>query len=79
LTINKTKVSNMEIKIEKNVPMENDRAKGVTAILREMEVGDSFVVAEVKRMGIGTCARQVGIEITTRKQPDGTVRVWRTA
>lgn len=61
----------MSIVIEKGIPI----PRSLSQALREMQVGDSFVIAE--KSNLHTLSKRVGINIVTRKQPDGTFRVWR--
>ena len=69
-----------EIKIEKDVPMPEFRASGVTAALRKMDVGDSIFLRGKKSNNITTI---VGIltKKTERKfmtrTVEGGIRVWR--
>ena len=69
-----------EIKIEKDVPMPEFRASGVTAALRRMDVGDSIFLRGKKSNNITTI---VGIltKKTERKfmtrTVEGGIRVWR--
>lgn len=58
---------NEEIKIEKNVPMPRSYKTGLTEAMKKLKIGDSFLIK----------SQSVGIKCTTRKQPDGTYRVWR--
>ena len=66
--------------IEKGIPIPDRRRDGgITGTLRKMSVGDSFLIpAEMNRASAHIAATKLGITITTRKQSDGTVRVWRT-
>lgn len=67
-----------EIKIEKNVPVQkrwNDT--GTTDALKKMKVGDSFVAKSYRN--VHSIARQCGVSVTTRRQPDGAYRIWRKA
>lgn len=63
--------------IDKNIPLP-DHFEGYSATMKVLEIGDSFLVPADKRSGMPTRAKQIGIEIVTKKQPDGMVRVWRT-
>ena len=67
----------MTIKIEKNVPMpsRNSRSRGLASALRALEIGDSFVYH--RQSGFAKLLKFLGIKIATRKQPDGTYRIWR--
>jgi hypothetical protein len=61
--------------IDKNIPIPN--RSGQTAILRKLEVGDSFLIEEKKRTNVVPLANGVGIKVKTAKESDGWVRVWR--
>lgn len=65
--------------IEKNVPLEQDgqNLKGATKFMRNLEIGDSFEIPEKLRTGAAAIAIQCGIKVTTKKQQNGMVRVWR--
>ena len=63
--------------IEKGVPIPDGRA---AYPFEAMEVGDSFVAAN-KWVGRSAWSwgRARGKKFSVRKQPDGTVRIWRVA
>lgn len=68
--------------IEKNVPIPEHtiyNKDGMANVMRKMKVGDSFECSESERNSAHTTARYVGIKIITRRQMDGTYRVWRIA
>jgi hypothetical protein len=71
------------IKIERGIPIPNNRYAGVQAVIREafrkMEVGESCVIPETANSGAYQCAKQVRIQIKTRKLNGDGYRVWRTA
>lgn len=76
-----------EIKIERGVPMPR-RGCGLFGRPPKypwlaMETGDSFLVTGISRPSISrmACAfgRRHGLKFATRKQPDGSIRVWRIA
>lgn len=75
----------MELKIEKGVPLQalgrggGRKGKGYTAAIRTMDVGDSFTVPTGAHRNIHALFGQNGRKCATRKQPDGTHRVWRVA
>lgn len=73
----------MELKIEKGVPIQpwgSGLGRGKTvAVIRQMEVGDSFAVPNDTYRSMHALFGQNGLKCTTRKQPDGTYRVWRIA
>lgn len=66
------------MKIEKNIPMPEDRAKWVE-IANQMEVGDSVLVkntAEALALRLALQRRKQGKAVTA-KQACGNIRVWR--
>ena len=76
-----------EFKIEKGVPIPNDRrraASGVCAIIRELEVGDSFYIpcGEKEKLSVAGSARaqfyRLGVPMTQRSEGGG-VRFWRVS
>lgn len=77
-------------KIEKNVPLPPPRKHQTTTLrlsIAAMEVGDCLVIpagvySEKNRGGASAATglgRRLGFTLTARRQPDGSVRVWRTA
>ena len=72
-------------KIEKNVPMPEvgPNPKAPKYPWRQMEVGDSFVAPAASQRSICANAKITadrmgnGVQFTTQKQADGSVRVWR--
>lgn len=72
----------MKIKIEKNIPIPNICIKsGMAEALRSCEVGDSFVIPDSPSKGTNAsiAAARLGMKVATRKQPDGSFRIWRIA
>lgn len=70
----------MELKIDKNVPI----PKKESVLFLEMDVGDSFVytgnpVSAVAGPKKAFERRGIPAKFVQRKQPDGTIRVWRVA
>lgn len=66
--------------IEKNIPIPNPGTRGSGFPLREMEVGDSFVVPYSQVSSIYTLSKQLRPKkFLTRKLDAKTSRVWRTA
>ena len=63
------------MKIEKGVPVPRGRIKYP---LKEMEIGDSFFVENVRvaPMGVYNAARRYDMKITSRQEGNG-YRVWR--
>jgi hypothetical protein len=74
-----TKERNVHVVIEKNVPIPTHafKKKGLSAMFRAMEVGDSFSIREDHRANLTTMAKRVGIRVTVRKIDAGMCRVWR--
>ncbi len=72
---------NEQIKIDKNVPLpEHGTAQtGVSIAMRTMKIGDSFIYkANGNHPGnFHALARMNRIKVITRKQPDGSYRIWR--
>lgn len=69
------------IKIEKGVPMPELKMAPITATLKSLKVGDSFMwpggLKNPTQRAHAT-ARYMGLKVATRKV-DGGVRVWRIA
>ena len=66
-----------DYEIRKGVPAPPvSKAKGLSATLRKMAVGDSIVIPAAQHLGVHTCARAVGAKVRTRSNGDGTVTVW---
>lgn len=64
--------------IQKRVPIPPPKKHlGLTKLIREMEYGDSITIPGDKISSVHPCAAQVGAKVKTRKNPDGTVLVWR--
>lgn len=68
----------MDFKIEKGLPIEKWNRESKYPF-REMEVGDSFVAPESLRFKASQYGKNLGMKFSTRKLPDGTVRIWRIA
>lgn len=68
--------------IEKNVPLDQSCGNQAKYPWRQMEIGDSFFVPNVKTNLITNCAaaikKRAGLQFTCRTV-EGGVRVWRTA
>ena len=66
------------MKIEKNIPIPSPRIGKYTLLLQEMEEGDSLIC---KKEEVGAIrvflSRQKGYKAVGRKQPDGTIRIWK--
>jgi hypothetical protein len=71
---------NGEIAIEHGVPIPPKREKlGVGRIVREMQVGDSFVATQRQRNAAFATAHTCGIKLTSRRLDDAEdqIRIWR--
>lgn len=60
--------------------------KAMTAFLKKLEIGDSFICTPTEKSRIGTCAYQAGVKVATqteRRESDGgktgNYRVWRVS
>ena len=65
-----------------SVPLPAPRAvikKGVTALMRDMKIGNSILMDKGARNNLYCLARQIGITITVRREGDNDIRVWRTS
>lgn len=63
-------------KIDSDIPLPASRKEqGVTATLRLLKVGDSFL-STASRNALYSCAHVIGIKLSIRKTPEG-LRVWR--
>lgn len=60
----------IEPTIEKNIPVpKNTRNTGITAALRKMEIGDSFVLPlEINPRSLYPLAKQIGIRIQCKQE-----------
>ncbi len=72
----------MQYQIEKGIVMPERanlrREKSPLRLaLEQMEIGDSIVVDRDHESRVHPLARNAGINIAARRQPDGTTRVWR--
>lgn len=65
-------------KIMTGVPVPKDRGFGRHSFLRDLSVGDSFVVSEIaQRDMVLRFQKTYGIKLTTRKIDGGGYRIWR--
>ena len=64
------------IKIDKNVPMPESKGKGITAVLRKLKVGESFVLPIENGASIRTLANRIGVRISVRTIDEETIRIW---
>lgn len=68
------------IKIEKGVPLPaRGKANGMTDALRQMAIGDSFVVPLKSRGSALAIAQRLAVKVASRQEGKQNVRVWRTA
>lgn len=68
---------NGAIKIEKGIPIPL-RGERATYPLREMTIGDSFVVeSTAKRASAWNIAKRLGIRLISKELPGGKYRIWR--
>ena len=70
----------MTLNIDKNVPI----PKKESGLFSEMDIGDSFVYTgkpanAVAGPRLAFKRRGISAKFVQRKQPDGTIRVWRIA
>jgi hypothetical protein len=63
--------------IQKGVPIVPSKKTGLTDAIRKMVCGDSIVIPGHQISSAHPCAAAVGAKVTTRKNADGTVTVWR--
>lgn len=69
-----------KIKIEKNVPIPVTKrgGTGIIALLKMLEVGDSFVYPGINYPNnVVGYAQRSGIKVAVRKQDGGKYRIWR--
>lgn len=65
------------IRIEKNVPIPSRTPSIWQPIVRRMEVGDSIVITPRSYGPISKAASMLGYRLTSRKEGDENIRVWR--
>lgn len=66
------------MRVEQNIPIP-PRGKGVAALVRSLDVGDSVYVADDRHANaIRIAGHRSGIRLATRKEGEGR-RVWRIA
>jgi len=64
--------------IDKNVPMPNKRLRNISKTMKDMEVGDSFVIDTKKNNIPYQYAKRHNLTIVTSKISETETRVWRT-
>ena len=70
------------VQIDKGVPIPESRKGAGKYPWRACEVGDSFVFSGTQSQAgrsAWTAGTTLGRRFATRKQPDGSVRIWRVA
>ena len=65
-------------RIEKGVPLPEKQGEGFTALLRKMQIGDSFLVTAYQGSSIRTMFyRMRPLRFKSRILGDGNMRIWR--
>jgi hypothetical protein len=69
----------MQYKIEKGIPIPeiSREREGLTALLRSMEIGDSFVCTRKDLRNVYAASKRIGIPIVTRRISEDKQRIWR--
>ncbi len=62
--------------IDKDIEVPDSPLLGVTAYLRTLNIGDSFLCPPKTRNGLQQVAKRIGIKLVTRAEGDS-IRVWR--
>ena len=66
-------------KIEKGIPIGHPQnGRGAPHIFHKLQIGDSYLTDLFGANSARVVALRAGKRMTSRKQPDGTMRVWRT-
>lgn len=65
----------MNFKIEKNIPIPTQETRW--SFLKELEIGDSFVIEKKHRINVYTRAKNFKIKILARRVDNNKHRVWR--
>jgi len=65
-----------EIKIEKNIPIPVKQT-GISAVLRSLDIGDSFLAKKGQQAHITASGRRVGVKVVSRTVATDQIRVWR--
>jgi hypothetical protein len=72
----------VEVYIEKDIPVSPPKRgyrNGATAMLRQMDPGDSVVVQSKKVAALRVLAKKAGLRVVTRVIGGGEVRIWRVS
>lgn len=74
-----TKAAGSQIKLERGIPIpENSRERGgLTTLMRQMEVGDSFLWPRMRLSNAWVTAKRLGIKLTSKGESATHTRVWR--
>ena len=65
-------------KIESGIPIPERNERGLTDLIRQMKIGYSALFCgDDAHARFHATAKQIGMSVMVRKQPDGRVRVWR--
>lgn len=67
------------IQIEKGIPAPKRSDTNISAVVKQLEVGDSFVVGEENISAIYQAALRANFKVSRRTTGDGQFRVWRIA
>jgi hypothetical protein len=74
----------MKFKVESGIPIHatvrkkrKPKKDSMAAFLKQLKIGQSFVLARGKASSLSVAAKKAGVSLTTRSLGDGTVRVWR--
>lgn len=72
--------ANGAFKLERGVPLPPKSGKpgGLTDTIRKMKEGESFVIPPGRHVAdVWPIAKHLGVKLTSRRQPDGSTRIWR--
>ncbi|MCY3019644.1 MAG: hypothetical protein NTW87_11530 [Planctomycetota bacterium] len=65
--------------IEHDIPIPSLKTGSKWDVFKRMNVGDSILIPAGSQKQAAYAARDRGIRIARRKQPDGNIRIWRVA
>jgi hypothetical protein len=68
----------MIIKIEKGIPIPPPRGLGISAALRAMDVGDSFLITGRNQASASSALGRFAPKKFATRNVEGGVRIWRT-
>jgi hypothetical protein len=66
----------MKVEVDKSIPIPRSNMGRPKYPWRDLKIGDSFYVPKYTN-SLHYCAKRIGIKITTRKDAEGGIRVWR--